>query len=915
MIEGTTLAVHRCRFVDYAPSAITALCFPPLRLPSIKGKKSTAKVKALKFGVLAVGRANGNIEVCEWTGPDNKYQAPQAWVVRKTLAGPYPSKVESLAFAIKFPDQLAEDEVPSLANLRLFSAGGGSELVEWDLERACVRRTISSQGGSIWSVCPNPASTLLALGCEDGSVRLLTLEHDTLTHLRRLDRVKSRILSIAWGPPVPRETAKDKKNDDAENSDDDDDDEDDWKDSWLVAGCSDSSLRKWDIATGRVLDRMGTDRIRGERTLVWAVGVLGDGTILSGDSMGMVKFWDPKTCTQLDSFQGHAADVLCLAISPEGTAVYTSGVDQKTTQFSYIEVSRSENSPLLARSTGRWVRSSSRRMHSHDVRALAIWPPYTPVPPSHRRQFPIDIAPVLASGGLDMSVVVTPAALPSSTVTRVVNPLATSTTATFGDAYHRRLAYSSGAYNASAVHLARQARLLLCARDAGVTVWRIKPRQSPLDFENDEMDGPEGGWERVLDMDLNMNTNVVASAISDDGCWAAVSDWYETKLFRLERENNEDLKPRRIRDFSSILQSQLPGLSASTGASFLSFTPDSKKLVVATAMSSYIIILDLGTEAGKPHVLRKFEHHRMRDVMISNRVVRGRKGTEGVEIEDVEMEDATEDASESSDDQRPNPKLLIGAVTRMAVSSDGQWLATTDDRCRTHVFNLDSIQVRLLPLDDDALPNSSPAPLRPPIVPAVHPRPRVRRLAAQHPHPRLRQQLRPGVRRRVAPLPALGAGPGQVAPAALRAPARPHPRRDVRPGCARGRAEHRRAAAERALLGRDVALPRQARRACGVGRVREEAAARRAQARAARGVQPLRADGRPAGGPAAEPAAELQARHALPPDPARRLYRAGGAGGRRAPAGGRAGEAAAGVLQAEVRRVVMGVMRRAYATV
>lgn len=67
-------------------------------------------------------------------------------------------------------------------------------------------------------------------------------------------------------------------------------------------------------------------------------------------------------------------------------------------------------------------------------------------------------------------------------------------------------------------------------------MWRIKPRQSPLDFENDEMDGPEGGWERVLDMDLNMNTNVVASAISDDGCWVAVSDWYETKLFRLERE-------------------------------------------------------------------------------------------------------------------------------------------------------------------------------------------------------------------------------------------------------------------------------------------------------------------------------------------------------------------------------------------
>jgi hypothetical protein len=30
----------------------------------------------------------------------------------------------------------------------------------------------------------------------------------------------------------------------------------------------------------------------------------------------MVKFWDSRTCTQLQSFQGHGADVLCLTISP-----------------------------------------------------------------------------------------------------------------------------------------------------------------------------------------------------------------------------------------------------------------------------------------------------------------------------------------------------------------------------------------------------------------------------------------------------------------------------------------------------------------------------------------------------------------------------------------------------------------------
>jgi len=41
-----------------------------------------------------------------------------------------------------------------------------------------------------------------------------------------------------------------------------------------------------------------------------------DGTIISGDSLGLVKFWDSRTCTQLQSFQGHGADVLCLAIGP-----------------------------------------------------------------------------------------------------------------------------------------------------------------------------------------------------------------------------------------------------------------------------------------------------------------------------------------------------------------------------------------------------------------------------------------------------------------------------------------------------------------------------------------------------------------------------------------------------------------------
>jgi len=57
----------------------------------------------------------------------------------QTLPGPYPSKVDSLAFVIRHPDDLTEDDIPSQLDLRLFSSGGGSELVEWDLEKSCIR--------------------------------------------------------------------------------------------------------------------------------------------------------------------------------------------------------------------------------------------------------------------------------------------------------------------------------------------------------------------------------------------------------------------------------------------------------------------------------------------------------------------------------------------------------------------------------------------------------------------------------------------------------------------------------------------------------------------------------------------------------------------------------------------------------
>jgi U3 small nucleolar RNA-associated protein 4 len=214
--------------------------------------------------------------------------------------------------------------------------------------------------------------------------------------------------------------------------------------------------------------------------------------------------------------------------------VYTSGVDQKITQFTHIKTPTPGSSSVL-HSSSRWVQSCSRRMHSHDVRALAIWPPYSALPSSHKRKFPMDVAPILASGGLDMSVVLTPAAPAASTiVSKVVNPLSTSIVSTFEDSYHRRIAYTSGT---STLRIARQAKLVCCARDTGLSIWRILQKQdTPSDDDSLSEPIESRVWEKVLDMELNVHTNIIASAISDDGRWLVVSDLYETKLFALEIE-------------------------------------------------------------------------------------------------------------------------------------------------------------------------------------------------------------------------------------------------------------------------------------------------------------------------------------------------------------------------------------------
>ena len=165
------------------------------------------------------------------------------------------------------------------------------------------------------------------------------------------------------------------------------------------------------------------------------------------------------------------------------------------------------------------------------------------------------------------------------------------------------------------------------------------------------------------------------------------------------KSSTDDLKPKRVRDFQALLREHLPGTSLTCGASALVFSPDSSKLILATT-TAIVLVLDLVSDSTFARVLRRFDQHRNKSPVVEGRVLAGRRN-DGDHEADVSKpeQDAEEEADAESieDDSQPaanteSTSTLPVTITRMAISPDGQWLATTDDHVRTHIFNLDSVQ-------------------------------------------------------------------------------------------------------------------------------------------------------------------------------------------------------------------------------
>lgn len=165
-VQHTTpaFAMNLSRVQLWMPTAVQALATRP------DGK------------IVAVGREDGDIEL---TVPGEGYR------VEVRVPGQKGKGLRSLQWI----DRSQHGET-----IRLFGCGLDGTVFEVDLLRLCYKNVRDVYGGSAWTMRAAAALGLLAIGCEDGSVRLFSVEGGGIEYKKSFPPLGSRVLSLAWGP-------------------------------------------------------------------------------------------------------------------------------------------------------------------------------------------------------------------------------------------------------------------------------------------------------------------------------------------------------------------------------------------------------------------------------------------------------------------------------------------------------------------------------------------------------------------------------------------------------------------------------------------------------------------------------------------------------------------------------------------
>lgn len=452
-----------------------------------------------EFQRLAVSRSDGSIEI--WNQQEN-------FLLEKLLPPNENRSVEAVVWCGK----------------RLFSAGLHGDLHEYDLLTGEVKHTVSSNSGPVWCLALNDDKTKIAAGTEDGCIVLFDVKDAIPEYSKSLDKQEGRILSLAWYCP----------------------------ENVIVTGGIDN-LRVWSLSSGHAIQRLTVPRAeRNQETLVWAVAVTRDFTIVSGDSRGKTCFWNGRQGTLIKSFQSHKADVLALCVNKEGTSVFSSGIDPLLTQFEYIAANPSSDWKM-------WVKSTVRSQHTHDVRAVA-----------------------LVKGGDIMTGGVDPFLIYSAIEGRK------------GIKPWKRLLNIPQAPLAS---VASQAQLLMLRYPDYLEIWRLGSTSRNSDKDGEVLQLKTNPM-KLLQLKSRDAEYILCADISPDGSWLAYSDHANIRLFTVTIEDLEVGCPRvsvtKVRHHLTDLQP----------ASQLTFSPEGSTLVCAANDGSVQVVKLDPTQPQLVHTLR-----------------------------------------------------------------------------------------------------------------------------------------------------------------------------------------------------------------------------------------------------------------------------------------------------------------------
>ncbi|XP_060535063.1 U3 small nucleolar RNA-associated protein 4 homolog [Cylas formicarius] len=354
---------------------------------------------------------------------------------------------------------------------RLFSVGLHGCVFEYDLYRMRSKSKWIVTGEAATCLDVNKSNTLLAVGTELGYINLFGICEDGLDFDRFLDKQEGRIVCIRF----------------------------DHSGEFLVTG-SLNAVRVWNVSSGHAIHKMQLGRSEAKKeTVVWCLEISSDFTVFTGDSRGILTLWDGRMGAQIEQYQSHKADILSACLSEDEDCLYCAGVDPLITSYMKITVKEGVT---------KWVKSVHRKIHEHDVRAMAL------------------LGKKLYTGGMD------------SYLTCSYHP--PKTLIKFPPLIYGRC-----------VHVASQARRILLRYPTRVELWSLGETEPADDTYRGLLELKSKCKKLVAVQRMGRNWNdeyegegVVCCAISDDGRWILVS----THLgFRLYRFSVEDGVPELIK--------------------------------------------------------------------------------------------------------------------------------------------------------------------------------------------------------------------------------------------------------------------------------------------------------------------------------------------------------------------------------